>query len=72
MTKGYLHIITTPVKGDIFVDEEYRGTGDVNIELDAGTYLVNFGRVIGYTTPASLTITINPNFVTLVTIEYTR
>ena len=72
MAKGYIHIITAPVKGDIFVNGEYRGTGDVNIELDAGTYSVSFGQVMGYTTPSPLTVTVNPNFVALVTVEYTK
>lgn len=72
MAKGYLHVITTPVKGDILVNNEYRGTGDINIELEQGTYTVSFGAVVGYNTPAPMSITVNPGFVALVTVEYTR
>lgn len=70
MAKGYIHIITSPVKGDIMINGEYRGTGDVNIELEQGTYTVSFGTVSGYTTPGSINITVNPGFVALVTVEY--
>lgn len=72
MAKGYLHIITTPVKGDILVNNEYRGTGDVNIELEQGTYMVSFHPVNGYMTPSPLSVTVNPGFVALATVEYTR
>lgn len=72
MTKGYLHIITTPVKGDIMVNGEYRGTGDVNIELEQGTYTVTFSDIAGYVTPAPLNVAVNPGFTALVTIEYVR
>lgn len=72
MAKGYMHIITTPVKGDIFVNQEYRGTKDVNIELEQGTYTVTFGNVVGYVTPAAFNVTVNPGYTALVTIEYTK
>lgn len=72
MAKGYIHVITSPVKGDIMVNNEYRGTGDVNIELEQGTYTVSFGAVSGYMTPTPMSITVNPGFVALVTIEYMR
>lgn len=72
MAKGYIHIITSPIKGDILVNNEYRGTGDVNIELEQGTYTVSFHSVNGYVTPASMSITVNPGFVALVTVEYMK
>ena len=72
MAKGFMHIITSPVKGDIMVNNEYRGTGDVHIELEQGTYTVSFGNVVGYTTPIQMSITVNPGFVALVTVEYAR
>lgn len=72
MAKGYLHVITTPVKGDIMIEKEYRGTGDVNIELEQGTYTVSFGSVSGYVTPTAISITVNPGFVALVTVEYVK
>jgi hypothetical protein len=72
MAKGYLHIITTPVKGDIMINEEYRGTGDLNVELEQGTYTVGFGNIVGYVAPSSMNVTINPGFTALVTVEYIR
>lgn len=72
MAKGFMHIITSPIKGDVFIENEYRGTGDINVELEQGTYTVSFGNVAGYITPQSLNITVNPGFTALVTIEYTK
>ena len=72
MAKGFMHIITSPVKGDIFVNNEYRGTGDINIGLEQGTYTVSFGAVNGYTKPEQINITVNPGLIALVTIEYKR
>ena len=72
MAKGFIHVITSPVRGDIFINGEFRGSGDINIEAEQGTYSVSFGNIAGYITPSPLTITVNPGFVTLVTIEYTR
>jgi hypothetical protein len=72
MAKGFMHIITSPVKGDVFIENEYRGTGDINVELEQGTYTVSFGTVSGYTTPGPMNITVNPGFVALITVEYTR
>lgn len=72
MAKGFLHVITSPVGGDILVDGEYRGTKDVNIELEQGTYSVSFGNVTGYITPRSLNITVNPGYTALITIEYIK
>lgn len=71
MASGFLHVITTQ-PGDIFVNNEYRGTKDINIQLEQGTYTVTFGNVAGYITPAALNVTVNPGFTALVTIEYTR
>lgn len=70
MVTGYIHIITTPVGGDIFVNNEYRGTKDVNIQLEQGTYNVSFGSVVGYMTPAPMNIMVNPGYTALVSIEY--
>lgn len=71
MAKGYIHIITSPIGGDIFVNNEYRGTKDINIEMEQGTYNVSFGTVAGYLTPLPMDITVNPGYTALVTIEYT-
>ena len=70
MAKGYLHVITSPVKGDVSVNGEYRGTGDINIELEQGTYNVSFGPISGYISPAPIDIMVNPGYTALVTIEY--
>ena len=72
MAEGYLHVLTSPVAGDIMVNNEYRGTKDINIQLEQGTYAVSFGNVAGYVTPAPISITVKPGFTTLVTINYTR
>lgn len=72
MAKGYIHVITSPVNGDIFLNNEYRGTKDINIELEQGTYTISFGNIAGYITPQPLNITVNPGFVALITVEYTR
>ena len=69
MAKGYMHIITN-VAGDIFVNNEYRGTKDLNIELEQGTYTVTFGNVAGYVAPAPLSIVVKPGFTALATVEY--
>lgn len=70
MVKGYLHVMTTPVSGDIFVNNEYRGTTDLNIELDPGTYTVSFGNVVGYITPSIFNTKVDSGLVTLITAEY--
>ena len=69
MAKGYMHVITN-IGGDIFVNNEYRGTKDLNIELEQGTYTVTFGNVAGYIAPAPLSIVVNPGFTALVTVQY--
>lgn len=71
MAKGFLHVITAPIGGDIFINGEYRGTKDVNIELEQGTYNITFGNMAGYTTPLPLSVIVNQNMITLVTVEYT-
>lgn len=53
VTTGTLNVTTTPVNGDIFVDNQWRGNGSISIPLAAGSYTVSFGMVGGYTTPAS-------------------
>lgn len=72
MSKGYLQIITIPVSGDIFVKNEYRGTKNVNLHVDPGTYLVSFGNVEGYITPKSINATVDSGYVTEITITYNK
>lgn len=70
MVKGFLHIITTPVSGDIFINNEYRGTLDLNIEVDPGIYTISFGFISGYMTPESITVTVDSGYITVVTGRY--
>lgn len=70
MIKGYLHVITTPVSGDIFINSEYRGTSDLNIELEPGVYMISFGNVIGYITPSNFSTEVKSGYTTLITAEY--
>ncbi len=72
MVKGFLHIVTSPVSGDIYINAEYRGTQDLNIILDIGTYTVSFGDVTGYVTPYPLTVEVRSGYTTIVTVEYTK
>lgn len=72
MAKGYLHTITTPINGDVLVNGEYRGTGNIHIELEQGTYSISFRQVSGYITPSPLNVTVNPGFTALVTAEYSK
>ncbi len=72
MTKGYLHMITVPVPGDIFINGEYRGTGNVNVKVYPGIYDVSFGDMTGYTTPLSKSIDASPGFVNEITVEYIK
>jgi hypothetical protein len=72
MVKGFLHIVTTPVSGDIYINTEYRGTQDLNVILDIGTYTVSFGDITGYVTPSPLTVDVISDHTTIITVEYTK
>jgi len=72
MVKGFLHIVTTPVSGDIYINSEYRGTQALNIILDPGTYTISFGDIAGYVTSTSLIVEIISDYETLVTAEYVK
>lgn len=72
MVKGFLHIVTIPVSGDIYIDAEYRGTFDLNIIIDPGTYTISFGDVVGYTPPSPLKVEVIPDYTTIITVEYTK
>ena len=54
------------------INGEYRGTRDINIELEQGMYSITFGDVAGYVTPAQLNVAVNPGFTALVTVEYMK
>lgn len=72
MVKGFLHIVTSPVSGDIYINDEYRGTQDLNIIIDPGTYSISFGDVAGYVTPYPLTVEVRHDYTTIITVEYTK
>lgn len=72
MVKGFLHIVTTPVSGDIYINAEYRGTQDLNVILDIGTYTISFGDVAEYITPSPLIGEVRPDYTTIITVEYTK
>lgn len=72
MTKGYLQIITVPVSGDIFINGEYRGTKNVNLQVDPGNYIVSFGNVDGYITPQSINAKVDSEYVTEITVTYNK
>jgi hypothetical protein len=57
-SKAILSIDTTPVKGQIFINGVLMGTAPITQELDTGDYLVSFGDVEGYITPASIAVTL--------------
>ncbi|GAG92021.1 unnamed protein product, partial [marine sediment metagenome] len=49
--KGTLSITTTPVDGEVFVNEESWGTSPAPREVEVGAYTVTYGEVSGYVTP---------------------
>ncbi|MBN2384520.1 hypothetical protein JXQ70_16725 [bacterium] len=49
--QGTLHIWTTPIAGEIFLNGESVGNGDWTQSVDIGIYTVSFGDVSGYFTP---------------------
>lgn len=69
---GMLKVVTTPIAGDVFVDGEYRGTGDIEIQIGPGQHSLVFGETPGYVTPNSISIEVFENRTTQVTAEYTR
>jgi len=50
---GTLSISTTPVDGEVFVNEESWGTVPAPREVEVGTYTVTFGDMLGYTAPSA-------------------
>lgn len=58
---GILSIDTTPVKGEVFVDDESWGTAPHEREVPVGSHTVSFGEVEGYTTPAPQQVTVQHN-----------
>lgn len=70
MTKGYLHIITIPISGDIYIDNEYRGSKSINIETDPGSYNISFGDITGYITPVSRNEIVSSGMISEITVDY--
>lgn len=68
--EGLLVISTTPVAGEIYLDGEYIGIGDVSVEISPGTYVVSFGEVDGYTKPNNKSVTIQEGDTVTVTGTY--
>ncbi|MBA7502656.1 hypothetical protein ES706_01249 [subsurface metagenome] len=67
-----LTVDTTPVKASVYVDGSLWGTAPQTRELDAGTYTVSFGDVLGYLTPASESVTLAENETRTITGVYTE
>ncbi len=67
---GTLSVTTTPVNGQVFVDGSSWGTAPVSKSIATGSHTVSFGAVSGYTTPASITVSITAGQTTSVTGTY--
>ncbi len=69
---GILSVDTTPIKGEVFVNEEPWGTAPQEQIVDVGTYEVSFGAVSGYVTPDTISATVVADTTKEVTGKYTR
>jgi hypothetical protein len=63
---GTLTITTTPVSGEVFVNATSWGLAPQSKVVQIGTYIVTFGDVEGYYTPADQTVTVSENVETSV------
>jgi signal peptidase I len=63
---GTLTVRTTPVSGEVFVNDESWGLAPQSRVIDAGDYTVSFGSVIGYYTPAPKQVTVEKDTETVV------
>lgn len=70
-TQGTLIVKTTPVDGDIYVDNQLVGKGNYTGTLNPGTYTVSFGDVKGYKTPEPITAEVVAGQTTTITGLYT-
>jgi len=66
-----LHVITNTF-ADVFINGEYRGSKDINIEATPGTYSISFGDVVGYVTPLPRSVIVDAGYETLITVEYIK
>lgn len=67
-----LVIITKPVSGDIYINNEYRGSGYLDIYVNEGKYIISFGDVFNYISPSKTEIFIEENTTTKITGEYIK
>jgi len=58
---GRLTITTTPVSGEVFVNDDFWGMSPQSRVVQIGTYTVSFGAREGYTTPANQIATVYEN-----------
>ncbi len=63
---GILSADTTPVKGELFVDNVRWGTAPESRTIAVGTHTVRFGEITGFITPDIQTLTVNENQTTQV------
>lgn len=70
--KATLTVDTTPIRASVYVDGPLWGIAPQMRELDAGTYTVSFGDVLGFITPASETVTLAEGETRTVTGVYTE
>jgi len=68
---GTLSISTTPVDGEVFVNEESWGTAPAPRAVEVGAYDVSFGEVSGYLTPDTVEVEVEADETTEVTGTYT-
>ena len=69
--KATLVVDTTPVKGEVFINDISQGIAPVTLEVDPGSYTLSFGNVEGYHSPEDTTITLAEDDIITVTGEYT-
>ena len=67
MPSGTLTVSTTPVPGAIYVDGEFKATGNWSGVVPVGNYTISFGPVTGYTTPANQTAEVFTDLETVIT-----
>ncbi|MCZ7356089.1 MAG: hypothetical protein O8C66_07040 [Candidatus Methanoperedens sp.] len=69
---GFLKIITIPVDGAIYLDNQVVGSGlYYNASYPVGVYLVSFGNVEGYESPENQTVSISAGNQTNIIARYT-
>jgi len=67
---GRLTITTSPVGGEVFVNDASWGKAPQSKVVQVGTYTISFGAIEGFTTPASQVVTVTENAQTTVTGAY--